>query len=453
MPSLNNTPNARPIITVSQLNRMSNAVLNQHFLSVWVEGEISNLSMPNSGHWYFSLKDANAQVRCAMFKNQQRRQGVKPENGNQVLVKAQVSLYEPRGDYQLIVEAIEAAGEGALRRAFEILKQKLSAEGLFDARHKQALPLLPQSIGIITSPTGAALRDVLSVLKRRFAGISVIIYPVAVQGENAKYEIAQALAKANANPLCDVLILGRGGGSLEDLWAFNEELVARAIYTSQIPVICAVGHETDFTIADFVADLRAPTPSVAAEHASPDAQDWLARFCYLEKKLQQLMQQKLNQQQQALDWLGKRLQQQHPGAKLSRNIERVNGLSLRLHQAMLQRLQLKHSRLAMQTARLNQHNPAEQIISFQKHTQYLQQRLMRAMTHKLEKLNQQMGASGQTLQAVSPLATLQRGYAIVSKPVTGQIIRNIQELTVGERIEILFGEGRCFGEISSIIAD
>ncbi len=453
MPSLNNTPNARPIITVSQLNRMSNAVLNQHFLSVWVEGEISNLSMPNSGHWYFSLKDANAQVRCAMFKNQQRRQGVKPENGNQVLVKAQVSLYEPRGDYQLIVEAIEAAGEGALRRAFEILKQKLSAEGLFDARHKQALPLLPQSIGIITSPTGAALRDVLSVLKRRFAGISVIIYPVAVQGENAKYEIAQALAKANANPLCDVLILGRGGGSLEDLWAFNEELVARAIYTSQIPVICAVGHETDFTIADFVADLRAPTPSVAAEHASPDAQDWLARFCYLEKKLQQLMQQKLNQQQQALDWLGKRLQQQHPGAKLSRNIERVNGLSLRLHQAMLQRLQLKHSRLAMQTASLNQHNPAEQIISFQKHTQYLQQRLMRAMTHKLEKLNQQMGASGQTLQAVSPLATLQRGYAIVSKPVTGQIIRNIQELTVGERIEILFGEGRCFGEISSIIAD
>lgn len=451
--SLLNIPNARSIITVSQLNRMSNAVLNQHFLSVWVEGEISNLSMPSSGHWYFSLKDANAQVRCAMFKNQQRRQDIKPENGKQVIVKAQVSLYEPRGDFQLIVEVIEAAGEGALRRAFEVLKQRLSAEGLFDARRKQALPLLPQSIGVITSPTGAALRDVLSVLKRRFAGIAVIIYPVAVQGENAKYEIAQALAKANANPLCDVLILGRGGGSLEDLWAFNEEIVARAIYASQIPVISAVGHETDFTIADFVADLRAPTPSVAAEHASPDAQDWLARFCYLQKKLQQLTLRKLNQQQQALDGLGKRLQQQHPGAKLSRNIERVNRLSLRLHQAMWQKLQLKNSHLAMQTARLNQHNPAEQIIFFQQQTQYLKQRLMRAMTHKLAQLNQQMGASSQTLQAVSPLATLQRGYAIVSKPATGQIIRQTQELIVGERIEIRFGNGRCVSDVSSIMVD
>ena len=303
----------RNTITVTQLNRATSQLLAEHFYSVLVEGEISNLSMPASGHIYFSLKDANAQVRCAMFRTRQSRLMFKPENGKQVIIKAQVSLYEPRGDYQLIVDDIEEAGDGALRRAFDALKLKLSEQGLFDASHKQSLPKLPGAIGVITSPTGAAIRDILTVLKRRFAAIPVIVYPVAVQGDNAKHEIAQAIVTANQDRQCDVIILGRGGGSLEDLWAFNEELVARAIFASKIPIISAVGHETDFTIADFVADLRAATPSVAAEHACPDQQHWLAQFVSLEIRLQQQLQHKLNQKQQTLDWLNQRLQQQSPG--------------------------------------------------------------------------------------------------------------------------------------------
>ena len=286
------------ILTVTQLNRATSQLLDNHFLSIFVEGEISNFSAPSSGHLYFSLKDANAQVRCAMFKSQQRRLSFTPSNGKQVVIKARVSLYEPRGDFQLIVEHIEEAGDGALRRAFEALKIKLTAEGLFDTAHKNALPLLPQAIGIITSPTGAAIRDIITVLRRRFTAIPVIIYPVSVQGNNAKHEIVKAISLANERNECDVLILGRGGGSLEDLWAFNEEIVARAIFSSTIPIISAVGHETDITIADFVADHRAATPSAAAEHASPDQQEWLTRFNYLENHLKQQLTRKLNQKTQ-----------------------------------------------------------------------------------------------------------------------------------------------------------
>jgi exodeoxyribonuclease VII large subunit len=348
----------RNILTVTQLNRETSRLLGEHFLSIFVEGEVSNLSMPSSGHLYFSLKDANAQVRCAMFRTQQRRQAFKPENGKQVVVKAQVSLYEPRGDFQLIVEHIEEAGDGALRRAFEALVLKLSEEGLFDTSTKKSLPALPKTIGVITSPTGAAIRDILTVLRRRFSAVPVIIYPVAVQGDNAKYEIARAIALANEQKQCDVIILGRGGGSLEDLWAFNEEIVARAIYASTIPVISAVGHETDVTIADFVADLRAATPSAAAEHATPDQQEWLSRFIHLEVRLQQQLRRRLSQKQQTLDWLSKRLQQQHPGQKLARNAQRMDELESRLNQAMQTRLLHNKSLVETTTAKLWQHNPA-----------------------------------------------------------------------------------------------
>ena len=440
-------------MTVTQLNRASNQLLSNHFLTVQVEGEISNTAQPSSGHLYFSLKDANAQVRCAMFKNQRRRQGVKPENGKQVIVTAQVSLYEPRGDYQLIVEAIEEAGDGVLRRAFDALKRQLSDEGLFDATHKQPLPALPDTIGIITSPTGAAVRDILTVLKRRFPAIPVIIYPVAVQGDNAKYDIAKAIAAANANPFCDVLILGRGGGSLEDLWAFNEEIVARAIFASEIPVISAVGHETDFTIADFVADLRAATPSAAAEHATPDQQDWLARFSNLETRLQRHMQRKLDQQQQTLNWLSKRLQQQHPGQKLARNAQRIDELELRLEQAI--RLKLRHQKnlLETQTAKLGQHNPAGTISRCEQKLRYLNQRLPAAITRKLEKLDRQLSHAGQTLHAVSPLATLSRGYTLTLEPSSGSIIRSTEQLAIGDRIETRFRQGRCTSEIKTIDKD
>ncbi|MDD5276726.1 MAG: exodeoxyribonuclease VII large subunit [Methylovulum sp.] len=449
------TSNATPpaIMTVTQLNRATSRLLGEHFLSVLVEGEISNLSVPASGHWYFTLKDATAQVRCALFKNQQRRYAFKPTNGDQVLVKAQVSLYEPRGDYQLIVESIEDAGDGALRRAFDALKRKLADEGLFAGHHKQALPALPCCIGVITSPTGAALRDILTVLKRRFPAIPVIVYPVAVQGDNAKGDIAKAIATANENPLCDVLILGRGGGSLEDLWAFNEESVARAIFASAIPIISAVGHETDFTIADFVADLRAPTPSAAAEHATPDSLEWLARFNALETRLQQHIRRNLRQQQQGLDWLGKRLQQQHPGQKLARNSQRMDELKLRLKQAMLLKLRHSHSLIEAKKALIWQHNPAVTLNSHKQKLLYLHQRLVKAQTRKLETLDQRLLNSSQTLHAVSPLATLNRGYALVAHATSGEIIRSTHQLAIGDVVQTQLSQGRFNSQISDINND
>jgi exodeoxyribonuclease VII large subunit len=370
------------ILSVSQLNRATSQLLAEHFMMVTVEGELSNLAAPASGHLYFTLKDANAQVRCAMFRNQQRRLNFKPENGKQVIVKAQVSLYEPRGDYQLIIEDLQAAGDGRLRQVYDNLKLKLSKEGLFDTAHKKALPVLPNAIGVITSATGAALHDILTVLKRRFAAIPVFIYPVTVQGEQAKYDISRAIALANERRDCDVLIVGRGGGSLEDLWAFNEEIVARAIFASDIPIISAVGHETDVTIADFVADFRAPTPSAAAEQASPDVAQWLSRFVQLESRLQQPIQRRLNQYQQSLDWLSKRLEQQ-----------------------------------SMQ---------------------------------QLKQLKQRLATASQTLHAVSPLATLNRGYALTIEPHSGQIIRASSQINVGDVLETRLAQGSFTSEVKTI---
>ena len=447
---MNPSSTQRNILTVTQLNRATNQLLEEHFLSVLVEGEISNLAQPSSGHLYFSLKDANAQVRCAMFRTQQRRLGFKPENGKQVVVKAQVSLYEPRGDFQLIVERIEEAGDGALRRAFEALKLKLAEEGLFDTANKKSLPALPKTIGVITSPTGAAIRDILTVLRRRFSAVPVIIYPVAVQGDIAKYEIARAIALANEQKQCDVIILGRGGGSLEDLWAFNEELVARAIFASEIPVISAVGHETDVTIADFVADLRAATPSAAAEHATPDQQEWLSRFIHLETRLQQQLQRKLSQKQQSLNWLSKRLQQQHPGQKLARNAQRMDELELRLNQAMQTRLRHNKNLIDGMIAKLWQHNPAVAINNYKQKQDYLAKRLITVTRHKLERLNQRLLNVSQTLHAVSPLATLNRGYALATHQPSGQIIRSTEQLNPGDMVETRVAKGRFTSQIKVI---
>ncbi|MDD1619597.1 MAG: exodeoxyribonuclease VII large subunit [Methylococcaceae bacterium] len=436
-------PAQRNILTVTQLNRATSQLLSEHFLSVLVEGEISNLSTPSSGHLYFSLKDANAQVRCAMFRSQQRRLAFKPENGKQVVVKAQVSLYD-------IVEHIEEAGDGALRRAFEALKLKLSDEGLFDTANKKSLPALPKTIGVITSPSGAAIRDILTVLRRRFPAVPVVIYPVAVQGDNAKYEIARAIAQANEQKQCDVIILGRGGGSLEDLWAFNEEMVARAIYASVIPIISAVGHETDVTIADFVADLRAATPSAAAEHATPDQQEWLTRFIHLEARLQQQLQRKLSQKKQSLAWLSKRLQQQHPGQKLARNAQRMDELELRLNQAMQTKLRHNKGLLEATIAKLWQHNPAVTINNYKQKHDYLSKRLITITCHKLEWLNQRLLNVSQTLHAVSPLATLNRGYALVIHQPSGQIIRSTEQLKPGDTVETRVAQGRFTSQVKDI---
>jgi exodeoxyribonuclease VII large subunit len=440
------------IYSVSQLNRETGALLGDHFLSIFVEGEISNLSIPASGHCYFTLKDANAQVRCAMFRGQ-RRHSFKPENGKQVVVKAQVSLYEPRGDYQLIVEYLEESGDGVLRRAFDALKLKLSEEGLFSAINKKDLPLLPKVIGVITSPSGAAIHDILTVLRRRFAAVPVIIYPVAVQGENAKIEIAKAIATANTLKQCDVLILARGGGSLEDLWAFNEEMVARAIYTSQIPIIAGVGHETDVTIADFVADLRAATPSAAAEHATPDQQQWLYKFNELETRLQQHLQRLLRQQQQKVDWLVGRLQQQHPQQKLTRNQQRLAELELSLKKAV--QLRLTHNRriAEVQIARLWQCSPISTIRRNQQQQAYLSERLVSATNACLKHNNRRLLNASQTLHAVSPLATLNRGYALVTEQASGQIVRSTKQLTLGDKVMTRLAKGHFTSRIDALIEE
>jgi exodeoxyribonuclease VII large subunit len=340
-----------------------------------------------------------------------------------------------------------------LRRAFDALKLKLLEQGLFEAAHKQALPVLPKAIGVITSPSGAAIRDILTVLKRRFATIPVIVYPVSVQGDNAKHEIARAIDIANRHKQCDVIILGRGGGSLEDLWAFNEELVARAIYASEIPIISGIGHETDFTIADFVADLRAATPSAAAEHASPDQQQWLSRFVYLESRLQQQLQRKLNQKQQTLDWLTKRLQQQHPGQKLVGNVRRMEELEARLNQAMQTKLRHMTGLIEAKTAKLWQHNPAITINSLKQRQEYLTNRLVSATAHKLKQLHQRLLNSSQTLHAVSPLATLSRGYAMVISPSSGEIIRSTEQLKPGDVVQTRLAQGRFTSQIKVVDPD
>jgi exodeoxyribonuclease VII large subunit len=445
--------NSKTVYSVSQLNRAAKNLLATHFMTVRVEGEVSNFSAPSSGHWYFTLKDAQAQIRCAMFRGQQHRLGFRPGNGDLVVVNAQVSLYEPRGDYQLVVEAMEQAGDGALRLAFERLKIKLLNEGLFDEHRKQAIPTLPGQIGIITSPTGAAVHDILTVLKRRFPAIPVLIYPVAVQGDNAKFEISAALEKANQQALVDVIILARGGGSLEDLWAFNEEIVARAIAASKIPVISGVGHEVDFSIADFVADLRAPTPSAAAEHAVPHQNEWLGGFKFMENQLQEKLNRQLIQHRQRLTWLSKSLQLQHPGEKLQRNAQRLDELEQRLNKSIHQTFAQLHQRLAMKSQKLQQFQPTVQILYHQQQLTYCQQRLKRAMQLKLLALKQRQAGISHTLQAVSPLATLERGYAIVQEHQSQRIVKSIQQLAENDFLDTRLSDGRIVSQIKSIIQD
>jgi exodeoxyribonuclease VII large subunit len=444
---------ADTVYSVSQLNRETKRLLASHFLSVQVAGEISNLSMPSSGHIYFTLKDAQAQIRCAMFKGQQLRLRFKPENGKQIVVTAQVSLYEPRGDYQLVVEHMEEAGDGALRLAFDKLKYQLQQEGLFAEDRKKPLPLLPTRIGIITSPSGAAIHDILSVLKRRFPAIPVLIYPVAVQGDAAKTEIVQALATANQQKLVDVIILGRGGGALEDLWAFNEERVARAIAASDIPVISAVGHEVDVTIADFVADLRAATPTAAAEHAVPEQNEWLQNFQAYEQHLTQQMQRRFQQQQQKLHWLIKALQQQHPGQKLQRNAQRLDELELRIKQAMYRQMHTLNLQVSLYSHQLKQWQPQQRIAIHQQQLAFYQQRLYAAIKAKLNVLQNNQAALSQTLNAVSPLATLQRGYTITQRQDNLRIVKDVSQLKVDDLIVNRLANGQIVSQVKKIVVD
>lgn len=440
----------REIYTVSDLNREARELLEGHFPLVWVEGEISNLARPSSGHIYFSLKDEAAQVRCAMFKMRNRLLNFQPQNGQQVLARARVSLYEARGDFQLIIEHMEETGDGALRRRFELLKHQLYQEGLFDEAHKQELPLLPTRLGVITSPSGAAIRDILSVLKRRFPGIPVLIYPVPVQGEEAPPAIVEALQTAAKRQECDLFILARGGGSLEDLWAFNEESVARAIFDCPIPIVTGIGHEIDFTIADFVADYRAPTPSAAAEYVSPDREEWLETFMAWRNRLLRTHQGFLQQTNQTLDWLSKRLV--HPGQRLREHSQRLNELEQRMTNAQNSHLRHRRAQLATMYARIQGSSPEKQLRVHHMRLDKLDHANRQVMVKLLERGQQKLGNLGRALDAISPLATLGRGYAL-AQTSDGKIIRKATEVKVNDLITTRLGRGSIESRVESINKD
>jgi exodeoxyribonuclease VII large subunit len=441
------------IYTVSRLNRETRLLLFSHFASLWVEGEISNLAQPSSGHWYFTLKDSDAQVRCAMFRPQTRLAGFTPRNGDHVLVRAQVGLYEPRGDFQLVVESMEPAGDGALQRAFEALKRKLAAEGLFDAGRKQPLPRLPKTIGVITSPSGAAIRDILTVLKRRFPAIPVVIYPARVQGADAPGDLRRALSLAVARNECDVLILARGGGSLEDLCAFNDEALARAVHACPIPLVSGVGHEIDFTIADFVADLRAPTPSAAAEAVSPDRTEWLERLARLENQIGQRLQNRLAHEKRALVYLEKRLWTQHPARRLQAWMQRLDELEAHLRRALRARIDAGRERLAARTAGLQRQHPARRLIPLRERAVQLHARLRMAMRRRLEIQENRLDQASRTLETVSPLGTLNRGYAIARRRKDGHILRDARDIQPGERMETRLASGAVVSIVEKITAE
>ena len=440
------------ILQVSELTKKVRFILESELHTVWLSGEISNFVAAGSGHWYLSLKDSKAQVRCAMFKGNNQRVRLSPRNGQQVLVKAKVSLYEPRGDFQLIIEQMEDAGEGLLRQQFEQLKDRLNNEGLFTQQHKQALPGSIKTVGIITSPTGAAVKDILTVLKRRNPSINAIIYPALVQGEYATADISHAINLANTRDECDVLIIGRGGGSLEDLWSFNEEAVVRAIYDSNIPTVSAVGHEIDTTLADYVADFRAPTPSAAAEFVSQDKIELLEKVAMLKHRLSNAGQRALADRQTHPLNLRHRLNRVHPEQQLQNQQQKSDDLTMRLKQAInreLQRLCLAPKQLR---ARLLHLSPQKRIQQLSQTNKQNEQRTNNAIKRIYQQKSEQFASTIEQLQIVSPLATIARGYSIVRQE-QGQIIKTTKDVQSGDRIEIQVSDGKIHAKVTDEIID
>lgn len=435
-------PPADAIYSVSRLNSEVRLLLEGKLPMVWVMGEISNFSQPSSGHWYFTLKDAQAQVRCAMFRNRNQGLGLRPQNGLQVQVRVRVSLYEPRGEFQLVAEHMQPAGEGALRLAFEALKARLAAEGLFDSSRKRPLPPYPHSIGVITSPTGAALRDILHVLNRRYPLARIVLYPVPVQGADAAPQIVRALQLAGTRKECDVLILARGGGSLEDLWAFNEEIIARAIRICPLPVVSGIGHEIDFTIADFAADLRAPTPSAAAESITPDMSDLLHRSSKTWQRLSMLARHRLERSRLRLDQLTHRLAQCHPEQRLQHQRQRLDEWEARLQRSVGHGLESARYRLASARSHLWAERPHLRLKHAQKRLEHIQHALDRSVARHFITRSQQLAALGRALAAVSPLGTLERGYAIVRKLPDQRVITDAAQVPVGTRLRVHLSQGQ-----------
>ncbi|HCG8200838.1 exodeoxyribonuclease VII large subunit [Vibrio parahaemolyticus] len=435
------------IFTVSRLNAEVRLLLENEMGIVWLVGEISNFSAPVSGHWYLTLKDSRAQVKCAMFRGNNRRVTFKPANGNQVLVKARLSLYEPRGDYQLIIESMQPEGDGRLQQEFEELKMKLAAEGLFAQTNKLTLPEHPKCVGVITSKTGAALYDILDVLKRRDPSLPVVIYPTMVQGEDAAIQIAQAIGRANSRNECDVLIVGRGGGSLEDLWCFNNEILARTIAASQIPIISAVGHEVDITIADFVADVRAPTPSAAAELVSRDNSHKDQSLVAKQHKLASAMRYYLAQQKQQSVQLLHRLERQHPSYQLQRQSQQLDELDMRLRRAMQRFIDTRQQAVERKHHRLQLNSPVKHLAQQKSRLERIEHKLLDAMDRKLLTIRHQLAIAAEKLDTVSPLATLKRGYSI-TQTEQGKVVTSADDVKTGDLLVTRLANGEIHSTVS-----
>lgn len=427
------------ILTPSQLNTLARDLLEGSFPLVWVEAELSSVTRPSSGHLYFTLKDARAQIRCAMFKPKSTWLKFQPREGLRVLARGRLTLYEARGDYQLVLDHMEEAGEGALRRAFDELRARLAAEGLFDAERKQPLPAHVRRLAVITSPSGAAVRDVLSVLARRFPLLEVDLLPSLVQGDSAAAQITSLLQRADASGRYDVILITRGGGSLEDLWAFNDERLARAIAAAHTPVVSAVGHETDFSLSDFVADVRAPTPSVAAELLVPDQRELVARVRRARARMAQLQQHALGNAMQRADRLALRLRAHSPQARLQLLQRRQQDAGRQLRARMTQVLERLQARLQRTQARLHAHNPQRDLARLQQRLRALHPQA--AMQRRLQHDQLRLRSLARSLEAVSPLATVARGYAIVTRPVDGSVVRSAAEVGAGERLRAQLADG------------
>tara|TARA_R110000737_G_scaffold106215_1_gene139102 strand:- start:4114 stop:5451 length:1338 start_codon:yes stop_codon:yes gene_type:complete len=440
------------ILQVSELTKKVRFLLESELNTVWLCGEISNFIAASSGHWYLSLKDQKSQVRCAMFKGNNRRVNITPKNGQQVLVRAKVSLYEPRGDFQLIIEQMESAGEGLLRQQYQLLKDKLHREGLFELHHKQVIPKLIQTVGIVTSPTGAAVKDIITVLKRRNPLLNVIIYPALVQGEQAKYDLVQAITVANQRNEVDVLLIGRGGGSLEDLWAFNEEIVARAIFHSALPTISAVGHEIDTTLADYVADLRAPTPSAAAEIVSADVDERINRVIELLNRGQLALKQQLKRSIHTLTSLNHRLGQVHPEQQLQNKQQKSDELSMRLQALITRELSQRKHKPQYLKQRLINATPSTKIKQNQLQAAQLKVKLISAQQRLLIAKRESFAHQCEQLHIVSPLATIARGYSI-TRDEQGKMIKNIKDITIEDNIKVEVADGVIDAKVIAVQAN
>jgi exodeoxyribonuclease VII large subunit len=438
----------RSVLSVSELAGRLRAVLEERFPAVWVEGEISNFKVYTSGHAYFTLKDETAQLRCVLFRNRGRRIRFEPADGLHVLAFGSIEVYAQRGEYQLVVELLEPRGLGALQLAFEQLKERLQREGLFDPGRKRSLPRFPKKIGIVTSPTGAALRDMLRVIGRRFGAIQIVIAPARVQGEGAAQEVAQGVRELNALGGVDVIIVGRGGGSLEDLWAFNDEMLARTIAASKVPVISAVGHEVDVTIADFVADLRAPTPSAAAELVVREKQAVADSVSDLGRRLAVAMERRLSRERERLEALRRRRVLTDARRPLRDLERRVDEATARLRRAMAARVRQAAHRVELAARSLRAQSPTARTAADRRRLTELSARLDRSLARQLDRARHRLGGAVGRLHTLSPLAVLARGYSLTRLP-SGEIVRSVRQVTAGDAVTVLLDEGSLACRVSA----